>query len=292
MNRFWINFVLLLSLPAIAAGQQLSRDQIVELLEKNDCVTIEQRRAKVCKDDYQWKGKRIEGISIRPLAEGKHPGILLLPGRSPAANFINFGLILASEGFACLSVAEPGFGKSEGKRDFMGPDSIKAFAAGFEKFKREPFVDASRMGVFGYSRGGMAASLLTVKLGKKVRAAVFGAGIYDFKRAYDDTGVEGIRENMRLETGMNEKAIKERSSVLRMEKLVSPVLIIHGENDVNAPTNQAILLFDRLTELKKEFEIKILANHKHGEFRSNFILPVVDFLSRKLKGISSDLKLN
>ena len=82
---------------------------------------------------------------------------------------------------------------------------------------------------------------------------------------------------------LTEKAIKERSSILRMGKLKTPVLIIHGENDENVPTNQALLLRDRLTELKKDFEIIILADHKHGQFKGNFISPVIDFFSRKLK---------
>ena len=141
------------------------------------------------------------------------------------------------------------------------------------------------MGIFGYSRGGMAASLLTLKLGKQVRAAVFGAGVYDFKKAYDETGLEGIRESMRAETGMTEAAIRDRSSILRMRKLESPVLIIHGENDQNAPTNQSLMLRDRLTELKKEFEIIILADHKHGQLKGNFLDPVVDFFKRKLAGV-------
>lgn len=61
-------------------------------------------------------------------------------------------------------------------------------------------------------------------------------------------------------------------------------MIIHGENDENAPANQALLPRDRLTELNKEFEIKILADHKHGQFKGDFISPVIDFFSRKLKG--------
>ncbi len=108
--------------------------------------------------------------------------------------------------------------------------------------------------------------------------------VYDFKRAYDETKGDGIRENMKAETGMTEVAIKERSSILQMEKLRSPILIIHGENDGNAPTNQALLLRDRLNQLKKDFEIRILRDHKHGLFKSDFLLLVVDFLSRKLKG--------
>jgi hypothetical protein len=41
------------------------------------------------------------------------------------------------------------------------------------------------MGIYGYSRGGMAASLLAVKL-DDVQAVVLSAGIYDFKEAYDE----------------------------------------------------------------------------------------------------------
>lgn len=129
----------------------------------------------------------------------------------------------------------------------------------------------------------MAASLLTIKLGKAVKAAVFAAGVFDFKKAYDETKFDGIRENIKAETGLTETAIRERSSILQMDKLKSPVLIIHGDNDDNVPTNQALLLRDRLTELKKDFEIIILADHKHGQLKGNFITPVIDFFTRKLK---------
>jgi dipeptidyl aminopeptidase/acylaminoacyl peptidase len=89
---------------------------------------------------------------------------------------------------------------------------------------------------------------------------------------------------MKAETGMTEAAIIERSSVLQMENLKCPVLIIHGAVDSNAPTNQAYVLRDRLVELKKDFEFLILPDHIHGQIKSDFLSPVLDFLSRKLKG--------
>ena len=276
--------LLLLVLVRPAVGQQ-PQPTLDETLEKEGCATLEKSKARICKYDYTADGKRIEAFTIRPLADGKYPGLVLLSSREGAKNYFILGTIFAQQGFACLAISELGYGKSEGKPDFMGKASIDAFAVGFEKFRREPYVDAEKMGVFGYSRGGTAASLLTLKLGKEVKAAVFGAGIYDLKRAYDETKFEGIRESIRNEAGLTEKALRERSSILRMRKLKTPVLIIHGENDGNAPTDQAIMLRDRLTELKKEFEIIILSDHKHGQFRSNFIAPVIDFFSRKLKGV-------
>lgn len=285
--------LLLLSLGSLAAAQPIDRDKIFAQLETERCVNLEERKLKFCKFDYQADGKKVEAIAIYPLAAGKYPGVLMIPGfQGTAKTLMGVGSFIAPQGFACLLVTPPGFGNSEGKSDFMGPASIDAFAAGFKKFRNDPNVDVTKMGIFGYSRGGMAASLLAIKLGKEVQAAVFGAGIYDFRRAYDDTKFDGIRENMKLETGMSGNAIKERSSILRMEKLKCPVLIIHGENDGNAPTNQAYFLRDRLTELKKEFEFKILPDHVHGQLKGDFLSPVLDFLSRKLKGVPAPVKFS
>ena len=285
-----ILFVALSLLLAPPAAAQESQPTLDEVLEREGCAASEKHRVRICKYDYVAGGKRVEAFTIRPLAEGKYPGLILLSGREGAKTFFTLGTIFAQQGFACVAISALGFGKSEGRPDFMGPATIAAFAAGFKKFKREPFVDGERVGVFGYSRGGMAASLLTLELGKEVKAAVFGAGVYDFKRAYDETKLEGIRANIRAEAGLTEEAVRERSSILRMKKLRAPVLIIHGENDGNVPTNQALLLRDRLAELKKEFEIIILSDHKHGQFKGNFISPVLDFFSRRLKGTPSDLK--
>lgn len=280
-------FLIILLFTLNTHAQQLSRNKLDETLEKEGCVTNEQSKVTICKYDYLAEGKKIEAFTIRPLGDRKYPGLVLLAGREGAKTLFTFATMLAQQGFASVAITEPGFGNSEGTADFMGPKSIEAFAVGFRKFRREAFVDSEKVGIYGYSRGGMAASLLTVKLGKAVKAAVFGAGAYDFKKAYDETKLEGIRENIRTETGITEKAFRERSSILQMKKLETPVLIIHGENDENVPTNQALLLRDRLTGLKKDFEIIILTDHRHGQFKGNFISPVIDFFNRKLKGRSS-----
>src|SRR5687767_11022814 len=157
-------------------AQQPDRQKVLDALEKDGCVALP--KVKLCKYDYASAGAKVEAISFLPHGPGKFPGLLLVPGyQRSAQDYISLGRILAGEGFASLAVTQPGFGKSEGKPDYVGPKTIKALTAGFEKFQREPYVDAGKMGLFGYSRGGMAVSLLAVKL-KDVRAAVFGAGIY------------------------------------------------------------------------------------------------------------------
>jgi dipeptidyl aminopeptidase/acylaminoacyl peptidase len=288
LTRVLILILFSLLLTLFVNAQRPSRPAIdEETLEKKGCVTVEESKIKICKYDYLADGKKMEAFTIRPFADEKYPGIVMLSGREGARSSFNFAIIFAKRDFACVVISELGYGKSEGKPDFMGPASIDAFAVGFKKFRREPFVDRKKIGVYGYSRGGMAASLLVLELGKEVKAAVFGAGVYDFKKSYKETK-EGIRESITSEIDLTDEAFRERSSILRMNKLKTPVLIIHGENDKNVPVNQALMLRDHLTELKKDFEIVILSDHEHGLLKRNYTTPVIDFFSRKLKGVPAD----
>jgi dipeptidyl aminopeptidase/acylaminoacyl peptidase len=267
---------------SVANAQRPDLNQIIEALEKDGCATYEPLKVKLCKYDYKVDGKNLEAITFKPNGDGPFPGLLLIPGHATTArDWIPNGVTFARNGFAGVAVSQPGYGYSEGPADFVGPKTIKALSEGYKKFQREPFVDSKRMGIVGYSRGGMAASLLAVQL-DDVKAVVLGAGVYDFKKAHDEVKIEGIRHNMERETGMTEEAIRQRSSVLWMEKLKCPVLILHGEKDINVPVSQALLLRDRLTALKKDFEIQLFPDKEHSIGQQNLYQYSLDFLKRRL----------
>jgi dipeptidyl aminopeptidase/acylaminoacyl peptidase len=277
-----LTLVLCLARASDAVAQQTA-ETIIQDIEKGGCTVLESSGAKVCRYDYAVDGRAVEAILFQPAGSGPFPGILMIPGyERTARNLIPIGVRLAEEGFAGLAVTQPGFGNSQGPPDFVGPKTLKVLTIGYRKLQHAAFVDPKRMGVYGYSRGAMAASLLVVGDLDDAKAAVFGAGIYDFKRAYDDSTLRGVRENMKAETGMTKEAIRERSSVLRMENLKCPVLILHGEDDKNVPVSQAKLLRDQLTSLHKDFEIHLFPGREHS------IGPEVpeltlDFFQRKLK---------
>ncbi len=217
---------------------------------------------------------------------------MLVPGyQGTAKTYLSFGIIFAKQGFASMTIGTPGFGKTELKADFLGENTINAFVEGYKRFKRESFVDKNKLGIFGYSRGAIAASLMIAKL-KDVKATVLGGGIYDLKKAYDEITIEGIKENIKVETGGSEKAFKERSAIFLAKKINSSVLIIHGEKDLNAPTSQAYLLRDELKRLNKDVELQIIAGQAHRIGGRDFTQLVVDFFSRKLKGKLSDVKIS
>jgi dipeptidyl aminopeptidase/acylaminoacyl peptidase len=249
---------------------------------KDGCAMAQSAPVRICRYDFTVDGQVVEALSFQPPGAGPFPAVLMIPGfASTAWQLAGLGVRLGSAGIAAVAVTQPGFGGSAGPPDYVGPKTIKVLTAAYRKFQREPFVDARRMGIYGFSRGGMAASLLAVKL-DDVKAAVFGAGIYDFKRAYDETTMDGIRGNMRAETGMTAEAVRERSSILDMEKLACPVLILHGEKDARVSVSQALALRDRLTALGKPFEIQLFPHRPHGIGPEVDTL-TVDFFRRQLQ---------
>lgn len=127
---------------------------------------------------------------------------------------------------------------------------MAAAKAGLSRWRAEAYVDSARWGVFGYSRGAIAASLLAVT-DTTMKAAVLGGGIYDLRRAYGEISDEAIRANMKAEIGPSDSALVARSSLPQMAALRCPVLIIHGAMDTNAPVNQAYAFRDRLQALGK-----------------------------------------
>jgi len=231
--------------------------------------------------NYEVDGRRVEAISILPPGSGRLPGLLLIPGHSMTArDWLGNGLAFAAAGYACLAVTQPGYGGSEGPPDFVGPKTIAALKAGWARLRHMERVDSARLGLVGYSRGALAAALLATQL-EDVRAAVLGAGIYDFQSAYD-AAAPLIRQNMEAETGMTPEAIAQRSPVLQLEQLSGALLILHGDSDANAPVEQAYLLRDRLTELGKDFEIQVFTGAEHSIGIANFRKYSLDFLDRKL----------
>jgi dipeptidyl aminopeptidase/acylaminoacyl peptidase len=181
--------------------------------------------------------------------------VLLIPGYSTARNYVPLGIRLAKHGFASVAVSQPGFGKSAGPPDFVGPKTIAALTEGYRKLRQERYVDPASMGIFGFSRGALAA--------------------------YDENTLPGVRQNMRDETGMTKEAVRERSSILKMERIEMPGAGPHGEKDVSVPVSQALLLRDRLTQLHKEFEIKLFPDREHSIGPEVNDL-TVDFFRRKL----------
>ena len=223
----------------------------------------------------------VEAVLTRSSGGGARPGIVLVPGYSRTAwDMLPVAVRLDREGFATVAVTQPGFGGSTGPADFVGPRTYAALLAAAERFAAEPFVDRARLGVYGYSRGGLAAAQLAART-DLFRAAVLGGGIYDFAAAYRQVPV-GIAANMLAEAGAGDEAARFRSPIHDMAGLDGPVLVVHGELDESASPEQARALARRLAELGRPHELVIVPGAGHALGLDAIMGPAIPFLRRHL----------
>jgi len=233
--------------------------------------------------DFVGETGRIEAVVTRPTDTARHPALLLIPGHSRTAyDMLAAAVRFARAGFATVSVSQPGYGGSAGPADFAGPRTFAALVAAVQRFAAEPYVNAARMGVFGYSRGALAAAELAART-DFFHAAVLGGGVYDFRTAYRQVGLAGIRENMVAEAGLGAAAVRFRSPIRDMAGLDGPVLIVHAAEDANAPPAQALALDRRLTALHREHELLMLPGRDHGLPVADLVGPATIFFARHLQ---------
>lgn len=241
-----------------SAAAPLDAASIRARLEAGETVQIASGRILVERYDFPLDGAAVEALVVRPVGSDPMPGLVLIPGYSRTAyDLLPVAARFARAGFATLSASQPGFGESTGPADFAGPRTFAAVHAAAQRFAAEPYVDPARLGVYGYSRGALAAAQLATRT-DLFRAAVLGGGIYDFAAAYRQVTLPGIRSNMIAEAGISEKAVRFRSPVHDLEGLDGPVLIIHGADDLNAPPEQARALAGRLKQLGRPHELIII----------------------------------
>src|SRR5215468_2104533 len=107
----------LLSTPSCRAQSDLAKE-IISRIEKDTCATL-QPGTQVCRYDYKDNGKTVEAISFRPAGDGPFPGVVMIPGfGGTARDLVPIGVRMANNGFAAVSVSQPGFRISEGPPDF------------------------------------------------------------------------------------------------------------------------------------------------------------------------------
>ena len=265
MNRllfYVLMFLVVSDSPATAGSVTRTLNQIAEIFRQTDTSIVTDDSISIMSYSFINDSFKVEAILVKPPRAVKAPAIVLIPGYDlTAADFISKAVRFARAGFICLTITEPGFGRSEGKPDLCGLATLGAVSTGVKKLIAEPGVDSSRLGIMGYARGATTASLLATRT-HWFRAAAFVGGIYDFKHMYEKSPIPDIKAAIANEIDPTPDALEARSSLSQMAKLSCPVLIVHGVSDINSPPTQALALREELDKLRKPYEFHLLGGKK------------------------------
>jgi dipeptidyl aminopeptidase/acylaminoacyl peptidase len=178
---------------------------------------------------------------------------------------------LAAKGYLVLAVnyrGGSGFGRAFqdlGVNDWAnGQARDAAAAAGF--LRGLPWSNG-KVGIYGYSYGCITSMAAIARVPGAFDAAVPMAGIYDFADAYENADRLG---RIFIKTGHG-GAPDERPDVYavsntlaRLSNIETPVLVMHGEEDVRAPFRQFELAIESLAASGKTFESRSYPGEPHG----------------------------
>lgn len=124
---------------------------------------------------------------------------------------------------------------------------------------RQPYVDASRIGIFGWSYGGYLSALCITRWSDVFKAAIAVAPVTNWKY-YDNIYTE--RYMGTLET--NPDGFDQQSPIRFAKNLKGAFLLIHGSADDNVHVQNSMELTSALVASGKQFEMFIYPDKNHG----------------------------
>lgn len=205
-------------------------------------------------------GQKLQGIVTFPSGymEGKRYPYLVLPHGGPEGNdffyFDTWTQYISGLGYV---VMQPQYRGSTG----YGSDFLNAIYQHFGDLAysdvdsatdyavAQGWADPNRLAIFGWSAGGFMTSW-TITQTNRYRAAIEGAGITDWLSFIPTSDVQQIDYDQRWQEKEVEPFLKF-SAVMFADKVTTPLLILHGTNDIRVPMLQGLEFYALLAERGK-----------------------------------------
>ena len=195
---------------------------------------------------------------------------------------------VAGWGYVVVASQYRGNAGGEGREEFGGAD-VNDVLNLIPLLKSWPQADASRIGMYGWSRGGMMTYLALTRT-TNISAAVIGAGMADATKVPEQRPEMDAEVFSQLIPGYatnRESALRARSALSWPEKLhkQTPILLLHGSADWRVPPTDSLRMATALFEHKHPFRLIFLEGGDHGltEHRDEVNRVVKDWLDRYVR---------
>ena len=235
---------------------------------------LRRSRVTITRVVYASDGHRVVAYLVRPrsVKGERHPAVIYNRGgnRDFGAlvlwDFLDF-TDLASQGYVVIASQYRGTDGGDGVEEFGGADVddvlnlIPLLAARAD-------VDSTRIGMMGWSRGGMMTYLALTRTDRIV-AAIVGSGLadlFDTIKRRPDMETEVIAELVPGYPATKDSALRARSAVFWPERLnkQTPILVLQGSADWRVDASQALHLAEGLYSTKHPFRFVLFEGGDHG----------------------------
>ncbi|PWF41886.1 S9 family peptidase [Massilia glaciei] len=177
----------------------------------------------------------------------------------------NFDQYMAQQGYVVFRLDNRGSDRRE--RAFtdalykdLGRVEVADQLTGVDWLAKQSFVDAKRIGVFGWSYGGFMSLRLLAAASDKIAMGVSVAPVTDwalYDTHYTERFVGGTPKS-------DPKAYKDSGVFAYLDGLKSPLLLVHGMADDNVLFSNSTRLIDDLVNRGIRFDLMTYPGAKHG----------------------------
>jgi len=176
-----------------------------------------------------------------------------------------FKQYMAQQGFVVFTLDNRGSSRRERKftdviYGELGKHEVEDQLTGIDWLGKQSFVDAKRVGVFGWSYGGYMTLRLLEAGSDKIAMGVSVAPVTDWS-LYDTHYTEQF---VGATPKSNPKAYEQSGVFAHLDGLKSPLLLIHGMADDNVLFTNSTRLIDALVNRNVKFELMTYPGAKHG----------------------------
>jgi dienelactone hydrolase len=235
-------------------------------------------------------GKTIPGILQTVPGAKPAPCVLVVPGMDTIKEYMPspYHNHFRRRGMATLSIDGPGQGESNIRETWVTLDNFeRAGSAAIDFLQTRPEIDASKIGVYGWSMGSYWGPRIAAR-DSRVKALAGAMGVYQQKDTIFKHGKPAYRANyMYMSNIHDEDAFDEMAARMTLEPLAGsircPTLLAMGEFDELCPLEDAESLFEAL-RCPKELWVYENETHTFGSRLPDFYLQVADWMRDALEG--------
>jgi len=188
--------------------------------------------------------------------------------------------MLASKGYIVVSVDNRGTGARG--RDFrtqtyqqLGKLETEDQIAAAKWLASQDYVEASRIGIWGWSYGGYMSSLGITKGADVFKMAMAVAPVTNW-RFYDNIYTERYMRTPQE----NAEGYDDNSPINHVEKLQGAYLLVHGSADDNVHVQNTMRMINALVLANKQFDLFIYPDRNHGIYGGNATLHLYTKMTR------------
>ncbi len=277
--QYFINAFSSATQPPVYSLNESKSGKSIQVIENNEALATKLKAYDIATKEFfvlkTAKGHSLNAWMIKPKdfdASKKYPVFMYQysgPGSQQVNNDWNSAddfwfAMLAQQGYivACVDGRGTGFKGAEFKKctqKELGKFEVEDQIDAAKVIGSYSYVDASRMGIWGWSYGGFMASNCIMKGADVFKMAIAVAPVTNW-RFYDSIYTERYMQTPQE----NASGYDDNSPINHVDKLKGKFLLIHGSADDNVHVQNSMQMMEALIQANKQFDSQIYPDKNHG----------------------------